>query len=420
VNEERLASRIRRVFRRVADLACGWQQNALSEARRKILRHAEAMLNSKTMIAAGTIASVALLWLSSVESAAGQIPDVPGWQLFWHDEFDGLSLNTANWDALDRRDSFNNEKQYYRPEQVTVASGNLQITATNQPLANKLYRSGLITSKSLFGQGRFEARIYLPTTQGMWPAFWLNANQVQWPLGGEIDIMENRGSQPTLVSSAFHWQKDPGPCCDNHRYVFHEYTATSGGIPVNFTTGFHTYAVEWDKKPSTNVNEIRYYVDGNLHFTIDQNSSMSDGNFTTVKNIILNLAVGGDFGGDPNGTTVFPQTMLVDYVRVWHRQTGLLGDYNGDNKVAAADYVLWRKSLGQSGIGLPADGSGNGTIDNVDYLVWRNNFGVAATASGVLAGGVPEPCPGALAVITFLHVFALRTCRCVGYRSIQQ
>ena len=70
---------------------------------------------------------------------------------------------------------------------------------------------------------------------------------------------------------------------------------------------------------------------------------MSDANFTTVKNIILNLAVGGDFGGDPNGATVFPQTMLVDYVRVWHRQTGLAGDYNGDSHVDFADYVLWRR-----------------------------------------------------------------------------
>ena len=377
------------------------------------------MLNFKAIMAAGTIACGALLWLGHVEPVAAQIPDVPGWQLFFHDEFVGNSLNTTNWEPLDRQDSFNNEKQYYTPAQVTAANGNLQITATNQPLANKLYRSGLITSKSLFGQGRFEARIDLPTTQGMWPAFWLNANQVQWPLGGEIDIMENRGSQPTLVSSAFHWQKNPGPCCDNHQYVFHEYTATSGGNPVNFTTGFHTYTVEWDKKAATNVNEIRYYVDGNLHFTVDQNSSMSDANFTTAKNIILNLAVGGDFGGDPNGTTVFPQTMLVDYIRVWHRQTGLLGNYNGDSTVGAADYVSWRKSLGQSGIGLPADGSGNGTIDNADYLVWRNNFAVAAAASSGLAVGVPEPCGAALAVVTFLHVFTLRTSRCGRYPRIR-
>src|SRR5688500_2971909 len=97
--------------------------------------------------------------------AAAQIPDVPGWQLFWHDEFDGSTLDTTKWEALNRQDSFNEEKQYYRPEQVSVANGNLQITATNQPLANKLYRSGLITSKAIYGPGRFEARIDLPTTQ---------------------------------------------------------------------------------------------------------------------------------------------------------------------------------------------------------------------------------------------------------------
>ncbi len=290
-----------------------------------------------------TVAVALFTWIVCAGSVTAQVPDVTGWQLFWHDEFDGSSLNTENWVPLNRQDSFNNEKQYYRPEQVTIANGNLQLTATNQPLANKLYRSGLVTSKALYGPGRFEARIDLPTTQGMWPAFWLNANQVPWPQGGEIDIMENRGSQPTLTSSAFHWQKDPGPCCANWHYVSHNYTATSGGNPVNFTTGFHTYAVEWDKNPTTNVNQIRYYVDNNLHFTVDQTSEMSVANFTTVKNIILNLAVGGNFGGDPNGTTVFPQTMLVDYVRVWHRPSGVPGDYNGDEVVDSADYVACAK-----------------------------------------------------------------------------
>ncbi len=150
---------------------------------------------------------------SVANEAVAQIPDVPGWQLFWHDEFDGTSLNTTNWTALTRQNQNNNEKQYYPPDQVTVANGNLKITAINEPQGNKQYQSGLITSNMLFGHGRFEARIDLPTTQGMWPAFWMNPNQVQWPLGGEIDIMENSGSQPTLTSSAFHWQKDPGPCC---------------------------------------------------------------------------------------------------------------------------------------------------------------------------------------------------------------
>lgn len=343
--------------------------------------------------------------------AGDPIPDVPGWKLFWHDEFNGSSLDTAEWTAMDRQDSYNNEKQYYRPEQVSVANGNLQITATNQPLGNKQYRSGLITSKDLFGQGRFEARIDLPTTKGMWPAFWMNPNQVQWPLGGEIDILENRGSQPNLTSSAFHWQKNPGACCGQHQYVFHEYTATSGGQPVNFHTGFHTYAAEWDKNPNSNANEVRFYVDGNLHFTVTQNSQMSDANFTTAKNIILNVAVGGDFGGDPNGTTVFPQTMLVDYVRVWQKQTGLSGDFNGDGVVNATDYVVWRDSHGQSGIGLAADGSGNGTVDDTDLAIWRSNFGAGATGSA-LASSVPEPFGPALSAMALLRVFTLRVPRC--------
>ena len=357
------------------------------------------------------ITAVALFaWVARAGSLAAQIPDVPGWQLFWHDEFDGTTLNATNWSALNRQDSFNNEKQYYWPGQVAVAGGHLQLTAINQPRGTKQYQSGLITSNALFGQGRFEARIDLPTTQGMWPAFWMNPNQVQWPLGGEIDIMENRGSQPTLVSSAFHWQKDPGPCCGAHRFRAQNYTATSGGNPVNFTTGFHTYAAEWDKNPNTNANEIRFYVDGNKYFTVTQDSTMSDANFTTAKNIILNLAVGGDFGGDPNGTTVFPQTMLVDYVRVWHRPSGVPGDYNGDGNVDAADYVAWRKSAGQSGIGLSADGSGNGSIGQEDYDVWRRNFegsilGVAATTAVI---SIPEPTTRAALAVGLMIFYAQR------------
>src|SRR3954449_769329 len=100
---------------------------------------------------------------TAARPVAAQIPDVPGWQLFWHDEFDGNTLNTSNWTALNRQDSFNNEKQYYWPGQVAVANGNLQLTAVNQPRGTKQYQSGLITSNALYGQGRYEARVDLPT-----------------------------------------------------------------------------------------------------------------------------------------------------------------------------------------------------------------------------------------------------------------
>ena len=243
------------------------------------------------------------------QRAGAQVPDLPGWDLFWNDEFDGPALDNTKWEALDRRDSFNNEKQYYHPNQVTLSGGNLQLTAIDVPRQGKAYQSGLITSRDLFGPGRFEARVDLPTSQGMWPAFWLNSNHVAWPQGGEIDILENRGSQPHLVSSAYHWQNEPGPCCGGHRFVFDEYTATENGQPVNFHGGFHTYAAEWDD------TTIRYYVDDVLYHTVTETPDRPV--FETPKNIIVNLAVGGIFGGDPDGTTVWPQTMLVDYVRVW-------------------------------------------------------------------------------------------------------
>jgi beta-glucanase (GH16 family) len=167
------------------------------------------------------------------------------------------------------------------------------------------------------------------------------------------------------------------------------------------------------------VNEIRFYVDDNLSLTVDENASppnpagtppMSDANFTTAKNIILNLAVGGDFDGDPNGTTVFPQTMLVDYVRVWHRSSGVAGDYNGDGRVDSADYVAWSRQNGQSGIGLPADGSGNGTVGQSDYDLWRSKFGTglpaSAAASAIMA--VPEPTLGVPMAFSVMLLFGQR------------
>ncbi len=256
-----------------------------------------------------------LVTIGFADVLRAQVPDLPGWDLVMNDEFDGTSLNTSLWTALDRRDSFNNELQYYHPNQVAVTGGNLELTAIDVPRQGKAYQSGLITSNALYGPGRFEARIWLPTSQGMWPAFWLNANNTQWPTAGEIDIMENRGSQPLLTSSAYHWQTDPNqPCCGGHQYVYDEYTATENGQPVNFHAGFHTYAMEWEE------TQLRFYVDGNLHYTVNENASRPI--FETPKNIILNVAVGGTFGGDPDGTTIWPQTMQVDYVRYWQASGG--------------------------------------------------------------------------------------------------
>ena len=343
--------------------------------------------------------AVALVLLALAPAAPAQVPDVPGWQLAWQDEFSGPNLDTGEWEVLTRQDSYNNEQQYYLPAQAAIAGGNLRITATNLPIAGKQYRSARLESWDVFGPGQFEARIDLPTTQGMWPAFWLFPNRnIDWPLGGEIDILENRGSEPTVTSSAYHWPAQPGQCCAS-QYVSHSYTASADGSPVDFHAGFHTYAVEWEEA------KLRFYVDGNLHFTVAESGETPI--FATPKNIILNLAVGGNFGGDPDGTTVFPQYMDVDYVRVWHRPTGLLGDYNGDNFVDAADYVVWRRSLGESGIGLAADGSGNGTVGQSDYDLWRARFETilgAASSSSI----VPEPGTLSLAAVGLVSMSLVR------------
>jgi beta-glucanase (GH16 family) len=339
-----------------------------------------------------------------LDSAAAEVPDVPGWELVWQDEFEGTAVSQENWDVLTRRNSFNNEKQYYVPEQASIVDGKLRITATNQPLDGKLYRSARLESWQTFGPGRFEARIDLPTTRGMWPAFWLLPRAKTWPTGGEIDILENRGSEPMLVSSAYHWQVDPSvPCCSEHEFVFENYTATDNGVPVNFHSGFHTYAVEWE------AAQLRFYVDGVLHYMVRETASRPI--FENSMNIILNLAVGGDFGGDPNASTVFPQHMDVDYVRVWRRQTGLSGDYNRDGRVDAADYVIWRKTDGSEGIGLAADGSGNGSVNEADYLVWRQNFAQTGSAGAAAATTVPEPCGTYLVASALCRAFVMRACR---------
>jgi len=241
--------------------------------------------------------------------ASAQVPNLPGWDLIWNDEFDGAALDTTQWLALNRKDSFNNEKQYYLPDQIGVSGGQLHITATDQPFGGKQYRSGLVQTLTERTFGRFEVRADLPSTQGMWPAIWLLPQTVNWPTGGEIDILENRGSQPNQVLGSYHW----GTSVPAHQFVNQSYTATdAGGLPVNFQAGFHDYAVEWDP------DQISYFVDGNPYFTVNSNTAPIS---STPMSLIINLAVGGDFGGDPDGTTVFPQVMDIEYARYWQRNT---------------------------------------------------------------------------------------------------
>lgn len=207
----------------------------------------------------------------------------------------------------------NNELQYYtdRSENVSVQNGTLIITARKEQFNGAGYTSARIKTEGLFEQayGRFEARIKLPFGQGMWPAFWLLGNNCNeqgftWPQCGEIDIMENRGQEPTLINGSVH-----GPGYSGANAITKSFELEND----RFDTGFHVFGIEWAPE------YINYYVDGVLYNQITPEDVTGEWVLNRPFFIIMNLAVGGNYVGAPNNETVFPQNMLVDYVRVYKK-----------------------------------------------------------------------------------------------------
>ncbi|MEM8679129.1 MAG: family 16 glycosylhydrolase [Planctomycetota bacterium] len=240
-----------------------------------------------------------------VGPAFGQSPNLSGWNPVWNDEFAGSSIDYSRWEVADREFSPNNELQYYRPEQVSVGNGRLRITALDEPLGAQPYRSGLIRTWQEHRFGRWEVRADLPRGQGMWPAIWLLPRHADWPVGGEIDIMENIGSDTTFVKGSYHYNWTPGsPITSNNDYI----------VGTDFAAGMHDYAVEWEP------NQIRFYVDDNLYHTVDNPVQPAE----VPMSLIINLAVGGDWPGSPNASTQFPQAFDVEYARYWTRDEGQL------------------------------------------------------------------------------------------------
>jgi beta-glucanase (GH16 family) len=204
----------------------------------------------------------------------------------------------------------NNELQYYtdRPENAIIENGVLKITARAESFEGLGYTSARIQTNGKFQQkyGRFEARIQLPWGQGLWPAFWMlgvkETPEEVWPQIGEIDIMENRGSEPTLINGTVH-----GPDYFGGESIGKAFELEGD----RFDTGFHIFGIEWGE------NYINFYVDDKLYNTIRPEDVPGEWVFNDEFYIIMNVAVGGSYGGPPNAQTVFPQEMLVDYVRVY-------------------------------------------------------------------------------------------------------
>lgn len=241
----------------------------------------------------------------------------------WADEFDGpagSSPDSAKWGydiGVGQNGWGNNELEYYTDRTQNAfldGEGHLVIKAIKETFTGvggvtRNYTSARLVTRGKFEQkyGRFEARIKLPFGQGIWPAFWMlgtDINSVGWPSCGEIDVMENIGREPSTNHGSLH-----GPGFSGGNSLTALVTLPDG---KRFTDDFHIFAIEWEPQ------EIRFYVDGNLYQTRNAAQLSADKRwvFEHPFYLLLNVAVGGDWPGNPDATTIFPQTMMVDYVRV--------------------------------------------------------------------------------------------------------
>jgi beta-glucanase (GH16 family) len=246
-------------------------------------------------ISAGT-----LIWSDEFQGSAGTPPDGSKWT---PDVGNGGS--NAGWGNLQLEYDTNNHNVYQDGQ------GNLVIEARKENPAGYqcwngpcAYTSARITTSGKFAtltHGRVEARIKMASEQGIWPAFWmLGANNKVWPADGEVDIMENPGLDPTINYGSYH-----GPGINGGG----TYKLPGG---ASYTSDYHIFAVDWDH------DSVRYSVDGHVYETLYRaNVSASQWVFDGPFFLILNVAVGGKWPGSPNASTVFPEKMWVDYVRVY-------------------------------------------------------------------------------------------------------
>jgi beta-glucanase (GH16 family) len=229
--------------------------------------------------------------------------------LVWSDEFNGKSINDNFWTFEQGNGGWgNHELEYYtgRTQNAFVSNGNLIIEARQERFGESNYTSArMITKdKKYFTYGRIDIRAKIPKGQGIWPALWMlgqNINQVGWPTCGEIDMMELVGNVPNKIYGTLHW----GTSAAAHQSYGKNFVLSSGV----YDDQFHVFSMVWDS------NQIMIYVDDTSYFTMNITGvTLPFGNNFFF---IFNVAVGGDWPGSPDGTTQFPQRMVVDYVRVF-------------------------------------------------------------------------------------------------------
>ncbi len=243
------------------------------------------------------------------------------WNLVWSEEFSGTTLNEEVWNyeiGFGNAGWGNNELQYYRSGEsnLIVADGKASIIAKQENFGSAEYTSARVQTKGKYDvqYGRIEARIKVPMGQGLWPAFWMlgsNIDAVGWPECGEIDILEHVNNE-MQVHGTIHWDNN------GHQY--------QGGSISTDPDQYHNYAIEWD------ADQLRWYLDGILYYTRNIGAAQYS-EFHEPFFFILNVAVGGNWPGSPDNTTVFPAVMEVDFIRVYEwSELPTTVEGNGDNK----------------------------------------------------------------------------------------
>lgn len=240
-------------------------------------------------------------------TAAPDSTVLAGWTLVWHDEFNGTALDLSRWNyEVNGNGGGNNELQYYTnsPANAFLEQGWLVIQALKEQYQGKAYTSARLNTdhKGDWLYGRVDVRARLPFGRGLWPAIWLLPTDWVyggWPASGEIDIMELVGNEPGKVVGSKHWGTDPA-----HHFLSNGSMTLPGG--ARFADAFHLFSLVWT------ADSLRWYVDGSQYYVAGAGPP-----FDKRFHILLNVAVGGDWPGSPDGTTTFPQVMIVDYVRVY-------------------------------------------------------------------------------------------------------
>jgi beta-glucanase (GH16 family) len=278
--------------------------------------------------------------------------------LVWSDEFTDPTINKTNWTYDTGGGGWGNaelENYTTRPVNANIENGNLQIIAKKETYGSNSYTSARLKTQKLqnFTYGKMEARIKAPVGQGIWPAFWMLGKNINdagwgWPKCGEIDILEHIDNSKYL-NGTLHW--------DNNGHK--QYGTTT----LCDVTKYHVYGMEWD------ANAIKLFLDGTkyMEMSIANNVSSTD-EFHLPFFFILNLAVGGNWPGNPDATTIFPDTMFVDYVRVYQLATGV-GSIEGNhntNHLMSQNYPNPFNSSTTVAFNLPSKSSVSLTVLNAN------------------------------------------------------